>query len=351
MSRKIRRVLAIDGAGIISVIDELLPSPAPGQVLIEVTASMVSPGSELGGVSRRRDSPTDAPPRPFGYSNAGVVCEIGGGVQDLEIGERVSCIGGGYAQHATHACVPQNMAVSIPDDVSDADASSIHLVATSLNATRRLAPEIAEYIGVVGLGLVGNFATQWARVAGCHVAGLDQLPMRLEVAEACGADLCTDPTTEGGESEVRAFTRDRGLDGAVMAFGGDGTEAFKALVKMMKRAPDTHAMGRVVIVGGASVEHSFGAGLGNLDIRSAARTGPGYHDEAWEHGEDYPPVFVQWSTKRNMEECLNFINRGDILVDPLITHRVSLDDAPEACEALIQTPNDALGVVFLPQES
>ena len=346
-----RRVLASDGAGQISVIEEPVPSPARGQVLVEVTASMVSPGSELGGMSRRRDNPTDEAPRPFGYTNAGVISRLGEGVKDLEVGQRVACMGGGYAQHATHACVPQNMAVPTPEDVSDADASSIHLVATSLNATRRLIPEIAEYVGVVGLGLVGNFATQWARVAGCHVVGLDRLSLRLEAAEACGANLCLDPTTEEGESRVRAFTRDRGLDGAVMAFGGDGTEAFKTLVRMIKRAPDTHQMGRVVIVGGARVEHSFGAGLGNLDIRSAARTGPGYHDEAWEHGADYPPVFVQWSTRRNMEECLNFIARGDILVDPVITHRVSLAAAPEACEALIRTPNEALGVVILPQES
>ncbi|MCH7792615.1 MAG: hypothetical protein IID31_10090 [Planctomycetes bacterium] len=136
-----------------------------------------------------------------------------------------------------------------------------------------------------------------------------------------------------------------------MAFGGDGTAAFKMLVGLMKRAPDTHQMGRIVIVGGAKIDHGFAAALGNLDVRSAARTGPGYHDDDWELGQDYPAVFVQWTTNRNMEECLAFIDSGSILVDPLITHRVSLADAPDACEALIQTPNEALGVVVLPQGS
>ena len=59
-----------------------------------------------------------------------------------------------------------------------------------------------------------------------------------------------------------------------------------------------------VLVGGATVEHSFGAALGNLDIRSAARTGPGYHDKEWEHGASYPKVFVPWTTKRNLEEAM-----------------------------------------------
>ena len=66
-------------------------------------------------------------------------------------------MGGGYAQHATHACVPRNMAVSIPDGVSDEDASSIHLVATALNAVRRGAFQLSEHIAVAGLGLVGQF--------------------------------------------------------------------------------------------------------------------------------------------------------------------------------------------------
>ena len=47
----VRRVLAADGAGRISVIEEPMPSPEPGTVLVEVSASMISPGTELGGVS------------------------------------------------------------------------------------------------------------------------------------------------------------------------------------------------------------------------------------------------------------------------------------------------------------
>ena len=94
--------------------------------------------------------------------------------------------GGGYAQHATHACVPRNMAVPIPDGVSDEDASSIHLVATALNAVRRGAFQLSEHIAVAGLGLVGQFTCQWARISGCYVMGLDQLPMRLDMAATCG---------------------------------------------------------------------------------------------------------------------------------------------------------------------
>ena len=98
----VRRALASDGAGRISVIEQAIPVPGAGEVLVEVTASMVSPGTELGGISRRRESPGDTPAKPFGYSNAGIVTALGEGVDRLTIGQRVACMGGGYAQHATH---------------------------------------------------------------------------------------------------------------------------------------------------------------------------------------------------------------------------------------------------------
>ncbi|MDA0748790.1 MAG: zinc-binding alcohol dehydrogenase [bacterium] len=348
MAKGVRKVAAIDGAGRISVIEEPIPQPKRGQLLVEVKASMVSPGTELGGVKGRREKPSDAPPRPFGYSNAGVVIEQGEGCEDIPLGTRVACMGGGYAQHSTHGCVPRNMAVPIPDAVSFDHASSVHLAGTGLNAVRRGELGLSEFVAVVGMGPVGQFACQWARLSGCHVMALDRLPNRLEVARTCGVGRAVNVSEEDPVEVAKVFTRGYGMDGAILAFGGDGTPAFKMLVKLMKVSPDLHEMGRIVIVGGAKIEHQFASGLGNLDVRSAARTGPGYHDEAWEHGADYPPVFMQWTTKRNLEECLQFMATGGLNVEPLITHRVALDDAPEACEDLIQRPNDALGVVLIP---
>ncbi len=83
-----------------------------------------------------------------------------------------------------------------------------------------------------------------------------------------------------------------------------------------------------------------------MDIISAARTGPGYHDEANVHGADYPPVFVPWPTQRNLELVLRFMSEGKLKVKPLITDVVPIDQAAEGCEKLIQTLNEALGVVI-----
>ena len=75
-------------------------------------------------------------------------------------------MGGGYALHATHACVPHNLCARIPDNVRDEDAAANHLVATALHAVQRGRIRIGENVVVAGLGIVGQFACQIAKAAG-----------------------------------------------------------------------------------------------------------------------------------------------------------------------------------------
>ncbi len=340
----------LDGAGRITVEDQPVPEPARGQVLVTVRACCISPGTELGSVPGRRREPNPAAaPRTFGYSNAGVISALGPGCEDLEVGTRVACMGGGFALHATHAVVPRNLAVPIPDAVTFEAAATNHLAATGLHAIRRGEFTLGEHVAVMGLGIVGHFASQFAALAGAHVLGVDRFPIRRDALAATGhAEGTISPDAADFAARARDLSCGYGFDGGVIAFGGDGTPALKALHQILKQAPDTHKMGRVVVVGGARIEHLFAAGLGNVDVRSSARPGPGYHDDAWEHGADYAPVFVQWTTRRNVEECLRFIALGRLRADCLITHRVPLTDGPAACDLLIEHPDQALGVILVP---
>jgi threonine dehydrogenase-like Zn-dependent dehydrogenase len=350
LANEMRRVVMLDGAGRITVEQEPVPSPARGQVLVEVKACCVSPGTELGGVPARRENPRpEAPKRPFGYSNAGVVIGQGPSCEDIPLGTRVACMGGGYALHASHAVIPRNLAVPIPDGVTFEAAATNHLAATALHAVRRGEFTLGEHVMVAGLGIVGYFSAQIASLAGAHVLAVDRLPLRLEAVRATGiVERVVNGAGEDVAAAAAAFSRGYGFDGGIIAFGGDGTPALKMIVQALKQAPDTHKMGRVVIVGGARIDHMFASGLGNVDVRSSARPGPGYHDHEWEHGRDYPPVFVEWSTRRNIEECLRLMALGRLKTEPLFTHRVPLDEAPAACDTLIQTPAEALGVLLIP---
>ena len=112
----------------------------------------------------------------------------------------------------------------------------------------------------------------------------------------------------------------------------------------MKLSPDGHQMGQITVVGGANID--LPATLWNVDIRRASRTGPGYHDEAWERGEGYPSVFMRWTTQTNLELCMRLIAEGKLDVDCLTTHRIPLERAEEEIAAIIDDPDEILGLVF-----
>jgi threonine dehydrogenase-like Zn-dependent dehydrogenase len=340
----------MDGTGTIAVADDPVPELKPGSVLVEVKSCLVSPGTELGGVAARRENPDpDRPARPFGYGNAGVVLAAGEGCEGIEPGQRLACMGAGYALHATHVVVPRNLTVPLPEELSFDEAAFAHLAATGLWAVRRARVEFGHNAAIFGLGLVGQIAAQVARACGAHVMVVDRLPLRLEIAEKCGADLAFNFETGGDiEAVAREFSRGHGFDVAILAFGGTLTAALDSARRIMKLAPDGHHYGRISIVGGGTFEAQFPQSFGNVDVCASSRPGPGYHDEPWEFGRDYPPVFVQWSTRRNMEECLLFAARKRLDFGSLVTQRVALEEAPAACDELVAHPERAMGVILNP---
>jgi threonine dehydrogenase-like Zn-dependent dehydrogenase len=343
-----RSVVTYDGSGQILLREEPIPQPGRGEVLIEVACSLISPGTELRGVQELRSDPKpDQPPRAFGYQNAGRVAALGEGCGDrFQVGQRVACMGANYALHATHACVPVNLCRALPNGLTEEEGAFNHLAATALQAIRRAEPLLGEHFLVMGLGLIGQLTGQLARLNGCRVIGVDLEPSRAKLADSLGFNLTLSPRDPEFAAKVNDYCRGYGVDCGILCFGGDATGAFQQILSVMKTAPDTHKMGRIVIVGGATINQRFPTALGHVDIRPSCRTGFGYHDKGYERGVDYPPVIVPWTTQRNLEEVLRLMEEERLNVQPLITHRFKLKDAAEACNALIERPNEAVGVIL-----
>ncbi len=213
-----------------------------------------------------------------------------------------------------------------------------------MHAVRRAELELCEDALVVGLGVVGQFAARFAVLSGARVIGWDLYDLRLEAAEKGGVGMTINTAREDPLEATSEFTRGRGLDCAIIAFGGDSDEVFQQVVDAMKVSPDTHQMGRIVIVGGFSFKHQWAASLGNLDVRSAARTGPGFLDPDYETGKDYPPVFVRWTTQRNLEETMRLMAEGRLDIENIISHRFPMSRAPEAVDLLVSRPSAWLSI-------
>lgn len=343
-----RKIAAKTADGRIIAIEDDVPELKAGAVLVDVKASLVSPGTELGGwrsLKAKRENPAEGDPKPFGYSNAGVVREVGEGVREFKPGDRVACIGGGYAAHTDVAVVPHHLCVALPEAVACSQGAYAMLMATGLHAVRRAEPQLGEWVAVAGMGILGHLTGQFFRLAGCAVIGWDSIPQRLDIAHGWGIDATCNITEQDPVETTKAFTGGFGLDAAMVAFGGDGNPAVQAIHQSLKRTPDGHSMGRIVVVGNPSFDWPMRAGS-NAEIRQAGRTGAGYHDEAWEFGPAYPSVYMRWTTRTNLDLCMRLVAEGRLDVDCLTTHKIPLADVEAGIDAIIDKPDDILGVVF-----
>ena len=347
-----RIVAVLPGDGSIKIENRPIPELSKGMVKIAVKSSLVSPGTELGGwdtlAELRAVKPDTLAHKTFGYSVAGTVLEVGDGVVGYEKGQRVAAIGAGYAQHTNIAVVPQNLCISIPEEVNFDDASYSMLLATGLQAVRRGSPAIGESWLVVGLGLVGLLTARLLQLNGCRVAGIDSHKFRVDLAKDWGIDHCYLNSDVDLIAKMKKFSLNEGFDGAVLAFGGEADAAMDMAVELMKVSPDGHSEGTIVTVGWPRFSYTGKIGhMNNINLVRASRTGPGYHDDEWERSsEDYSSVFVRWTTKKNLRLCLDLVADKQIDVQKLTTHSFPLREVEKSISEVIDNPEEMLGVIF-----
>ena len=163
-----------------------VPAPAlePGYLLVQTLTSLISPGTERNSVGFAKKNLLEKArarpdlvrktlakvkrdgvratvqavvarldePLPLGYSAAGLVTEVGAGLEGrFRQGQRVAIAGAGIANHAELNSVPRNLAVPVPDGVADDEACYATLAAVALHGVRQTRPEIGAWCAVVGL--------------------------------------------------------------------------------------------------------------------------------------------------------------------------------------------------------
>ena len=108
-------------------------------------------------------------PLPLGYSAAGEVVAVGAGLEGaFQVGQRVALAGAGLANHAELNVVPRNLVAPIPDGVSDEEACFGTLASIALAGVRNLAPQLGDVVLVLGVGLVGQLASQLLALSGAR---------------------------------------------------------------------------------------------------------------------------------------------------------------------------------------
>jgi alcohol dehydrogenase len=222
---------------------------------------------------------------------------------------------------AEHALVPranlvlQRVPEAVSDDVAlfagDVMGTGYHGVAASgLGA--------GEVAAVLGLGPVGLCAVQAARLAGARVIAIDSVEQRLAVAESFGATPLH-LTEQDVRGEVKALTEGRGgVDVTIDAVGH--TDVLDMAIRL------TRACGRVQCLGIYAERGEIHLGLAWL--KSLTVKGG------------------QANVIAHLDPVLSMLAEGLLDPSPLVTHHMSLDQAPEAYE--IFDRREALKIVLTP---
>ena len=256
--------------------------PGPGQVLVRTAATPFCSTDWMGWKAMRRT----IPPVVLGHTGVGTVESVGDGVTHVAAGDRVLVAGtpecgecfycgigrpdqcdllmsgkpnpivadlpdggevraaglvGAYSERILAYGVQTHR---LPDDLGFDVACLLGCgVSSALGAIENIAQvQPGQSVAVVGLGHIGLWAVQGARLAGAgEIIGIDGHPGRRELAASMGATRIVDPTAGDVVEAVKALTDGRGADVVIEAAGPE--VATRQAVLLARRA------GTVVLMG------------------------------------------------------------------------------------------------------
>ncbi|MBC7294508.1 MAG: alcohol dehydrogenase catalytic domain-containing protein [Thermoleophilia bacterium] len=191
----------------------------------------------------------------------------------------------------------------LPPEVSDeAGVFVADILSTAYRGVQRANVGLGDTVAVVGCGPVGLMAILTARLAAGQVIAVDTVPARLDQARSLGA-ATVDASREDPVEVVMTFTEGRGADVVLECAGG--VPALTSALQMSR------VRGTVSVIG-AHFEPDFPLDAGSMFARETQL------------------VFSIGAPTDDREAVIDLIRRGRIDPTSTISHRMSLEEAPEA---------------------
>jgi NADPH:quinone reductase len=167
-------------------------------------------------------------PSGLGLEAAGVVEQLGPGVTELKVGDRVAYVAapvGAYAECRVYAA---DKLVPLPDGISDTQAAAMMLQGMTVEyLIRRTFPVQAGQTVLLhaAAGGVGLIAGQWLKHLGVRVIGTAGGPEKAALARAHGCEEVIDYKKDPVAARVRELTGGRGVP---VVYDGVGRDTFQA---------------------------------------------------------------------------------------------------------------------------
>lgn len=331
------------------------PSPATGEVKVKVAWTGIC-GSDLHEylvgpifvpVDEEHPLSHDKAPITMGHEYCGTVAELGEGVSDLSVGDRVAIepifacgdcaaclegkynlcdslgfvgLSGGHGGFAAYSVVPARMVHKMPDDLSMEQGALVEPAAVALHAVRLSKIKAGDKAAVFGAGPIGLLVVESLRVAGAsEIHVVEPSEVRRQKALELGATSIIDPTSSDAVDTIRAAT-----GGVHVAFEVTGVPAV-----LPQCIDSTRHEGQTLIVSIWEGDASFQPNTAVLKERQLQGT--------IAYRNVYPAVMA-------------LMTQGYFSSEKLVTKRIALDDiSAEGFEALVAEKSHVKILVEAPE--
>ena len=302
----------------------LPPDPSPTQILIRTYYSGITNGTERHALMGDFGYGGGYPGR-HGYQHAGIVEAAGNRVKAFSEGDIVFF--GRYVGHRGWHVVDvgtgdqasyylSHLCLKLPDDVERELCALLGVAGVGMRHVRRIHVAPAQNVWVAGVGPIGQFAAQAARAFGAYVTVTDVNQSRLDVAKELGAHRAVNVSDPSGSKLLKQAGP---YDCIIDACGASSLFADIYENKLLAR----------------------GGVIGALAVRGKTS----FHWSMLHELEGSIEVSCHFSLE-DLDIVLHFFRLGTIRIEPLVTHRVPITEAPRIYKTMRDRPADLLGVIF-----
>ncbi|MCR4436021.1 MAG: NAD(P)-dependent alcohol dehydrogenase [Clostridiales bacterium] len=282
----------------------------------------------------------------LGHECAGTVVEIGPGVENLKVGDKVAlepgitcghceyCKSGRYnlcpdveflATPPYHGCLmnyiafPENMAFKLPDTITTKEGALIEPLAVGMHAANQGNVKLGDSVAILGSGTIGLVTLLACKAFGAtDITVVDVIPKRLEYAKKLGAAAVINAAETDALAEIHRLTDKKGVDIVIETAGSAKTVAQTPYA--VKNG------GRIVLVGMAPqdiIEYNFAKIMAKeAEIKSVFR---------------YRNIYPQ---------AIKAVSKGIIDISGIVTHEFAFDDVAKAFDFVIHNKQDVVKAVI-----
>lgn len=270
-------------------------------------------------------------PLAYGYASVGVVRETGSLVSSITQDQFVFA----FQSHASHFIAPADSLFPIPDSLSPQTACFLPNMETAVNLVQDGAPILGERVLVLGQGIVGLLTGSLLKEFPLDtLVTVDQFDLRCKMSQAENqtSKITVCKTIESGGSDFRDQAR------AALGQGADLTYELSGNPSALNDAIAlTRFSGRIVI-GSWYGEKPVEVDLGGTFHRSRLKL------ISSQVSTISPELDGRWDKSRRFDVVWKALER--IKPEKWITHRFSIDQAPQAYRLLDENPQEAMQVVL-----